>query len=162
MCCLLIPILTGLICALLGYLLGRLLGKGNHSSAELNAEIEKNKKLRAELEACRSKSKSQGPSYIFDATAAKTAFGVTVKQDDLKIVEGIGPKIEGLFKNSGITTWQELSQLSIEKCREILDSGGDQFLAHDPETWPKQCEMACKNQWSELKKWQDELYGGRV
>lgn len=41
----------------------------------------------------------------FDASAAKLAIGKTIKHNDLKIVEGIGPKIEELINNDGITTW---------------------------------------------------------
>ena len=31
------------------------------------------------------------------------------KQDDLKAVEGIGPKIAGLLMDSGIKTWKQLA-----------------------------------------------------
>ena len=37
----------------------------------------------------------------FDAALALSVFGKKIKKDDLKIVEGIGPKIEELFQNEG-------------------------------------------------------------
>ncbi len=48
------------------------------------------------------------------AKAAKVAkielpSGKKIKQDDLKMVEGIGPKIEGLLHNINIKTWRELA-----------------------------------------------------
>lgn len=96
----------------------------------------------------------------FDATAAKTAFGKKIKQDDLTVVEGIGPKIQQLFHNHNVKTWLALSQCSVEKCQEVLDSGGSRFRMHKPNTWPKQAELAANGKWAELKKWQDELDGG--
>ena len=44
----------------------------------------------------------------------------------------------------------------------MLASAGGQFASHDPETWPKQAELARDGKWDELKKWQDELDGGKV
>lgn len=101
-------------------------------------------------------------SLAFDAAAAKGAFGKRIKQDDLKIVEGIGPKIEGLFHNFGIKTWKDLSEASIEKCQEVLNSGGDRYRIHKPGTWPKQAKLAYEGKWKELAKWQDELDGGKA
>jgi large subunit ribosomal protein L21 len=34
--------------------------------------------------------------------------------------------------------------------------------SHDPETWPKQAGMAASGDWDGLKKWQDELDGGKA
>jgi hypothetical protein len=33
---------------------------------------------------------------------------------------------------------------------------------HDPGTWPKQCQLMVDDKWSELKKYQDELDGGKM
>ena len=43
----------------------------------------------------------------------------------------------------------------------MLSAAGGQLASHDPETWPKQAEMARDGKWDELKTWQDELDGGR-
>ena len=98
----------------------------------------------------------------FDADTAKAVFGKKIKQDDLKIVEGIGPKIEGLFHNFDIKTWKALGATSVEKCQEVLDSGGDRYKIHNPGTWPKQAQLAYEGKWAELLKWQDELDGGKA
>lgn len=101
-------------------------------------------------------------SLPFNADAAKAVFGKKIKQDDLKIVEGIGPKIEQLFHSFGITTWKALGETSVEKCQEVLDSGGERYRIHKPDTWPKQAHMAYEGKWEELLKWQDELDGGKA
>ncbi|MEZ4893307.1 MAG: DUF4332 domain-containing protein [Saprospiraceae bacterium] len=48
--------------------------------------------------------------------------GKKVKADDLKIVEGIGPKIADLLIKAGIKTWQALSETKPAKIKEILDA----------------------------------------
>jgi predicted flap endonuclease-1-like 5' DNA nuclease len=100
-------------------------------------------------------------SMAFDATLAKAAFGKRIKQDDLKIIEGIGPKIEDLFNNFGVKTWKDLSECTLKKCQEVLDSGGSRYQMHKPATWPKQAKLAHQGKWEELVKWQAELDGGK-
>lgn len=84
------------------------------------------------------------------------------KPDDLKIVEGIGPKIEELLHKAGIITFSDLSKADIVKLKEILVNAGSRFQMHDPSTWPKQSELARDGKFEELKKYQDELNAGRV
>lgn len=87
---------------------------------------------------------------------------VPVVPDDLKIVEGIGPKIEGLLNNDGIVTFAQLAATTPERIKEILDAAGPRFQMHDPTTWPKQSAMARDGKWDELKAWQEELNKGRL
>lgn len=82
--------------------------------------------------------------------------------DDLKVVEGIGPKIEELLNNEGIWTFAQLAATSANRIKEILDAAGPRFQIHDPTTWPNQSALARDGKWDELKKWQDELYKGRL
>jgi len=100
------------------------------------------------------------PTVAFNADAAKAAFGKRIKQDDLTVVEGIGPKIQELFHNHDVKTWLALSGCSVEKCKTVLNSGGSRFKMHNPKTWPKQASFAAEGKWEALKKWQDELDGG--
>jgi large subunit ribosomal protein L27 len=83
------------------------------------------------------------------------------KKDNLKIVEGIGPKIETLLNDAGIYTFAELSQADPEKIREILEAAGPRYRIHDPATWPQQAGMAAEGRMDELKEWQDQLKGGK-
>lgn len=87
--------------------------------------------------------------------------GKKVKQDDLKLVEGIGPKIEELMHAAGITTWAQLAAASNETLEAILDEAGPRFRIHDPATWSKQAAMADAAQWEELEAYQDHLKGGK-
>ena len=79
------------------------------------------------------------------------------KGDDLKKIEGIGPKIASVLGEAGITTFEALSKTSPEKISEIIkDVRGN----HVTGTWPKQAEMAAEGKWDELNEWQDRLDGG--
>lgn len=175
--CFLIPAIVGLICAILGYLLGKMNSKGDDSLAlslqqdldnckantkNLNAKITA---LEAELAA---KPKIAPQSFaatvaplVFDSALASTVFGKKIKENDLKIVEGIGPKIEALLNASGITNWHSLSEASTEKLQSILDAGGENYAIHNPSTWSKQALMAYQGKWQELKDWQQNLLGGK-
>ncbi len=81
--------------------------------------------------------------------------------EDLKIVEGIGPKIEQLLKNDGIHTWSDLAAASVERLQGILDAAGDRYKMHNPSTWAEQAGMAAAGTWEKLKEYQDYLIGGR-
>ena len=83
------------------------------------------------------------------------------KLDDLKIVEGVGPKIETLLKEGCINTWAELSEAPVDRLKEILDAAGPRYQIHDPSTWPAQAKFAAEGKWEELKEYQDMLMGGR-
>ncbi len=92
----------------------------------------------------------------------KLPSGQTIKADDLKAIEGIGPKIEGLLQDAGINTWAALAQADMEKLKEILAEAGSRYRMHDPTTWAKQAELAAAGNWEALQQYQDELKGGRV
>lgn len=94
------------------------------------------------------------------AMAAKTIVA-PVSSDDLKKVEGIGPKIEGLCNDIGIRTFATLAATSVDDLRKMLDDAGPNYRIADPETWPKQADLAANGKWDELKEYQDQLSGGR-
>lgn len=95
----------------------------------------------------------------FDETPAKAA--KAAKGDDLKKIEGIGPKIAELLIEGGISTFAQLAEAPVERVQEILDAAGPRYRIHDPSTWGKQAELAAAGKWDELKAWQDELNGGK-
>ncbi|MFT7121518.1 MAG: large subunit ribosomal protein L27 [Neolewinella sp.] len=87
--------------------------------------------------------------------------GKKIKQDDLKMVEGIGPKIEGLLHEIEITTWRQLADAPVEKVQEMLDAAGPRYRIHSPTTWAKQASLAADGKFAELETLQDELDGGK-
>ena len=83
------------------------------------------------------------------------------RRDNLKKVEGIGPKIEQLLNADGIFTWAQLAAASTETIQGILDRAGDRYRIHDPATWPDQAKLLSEGRLEELEKFQDLLKGGR-
>jgi len=92
-----------------------------------------------------------------EAAAEETPAAV----DDYKKVEGIGPKIEQLLHEAGLNTYTQLAEAKPDSIKEILAAAGNRYKMHDPTTWPDQAKMAADGEWDKLKKWQDELDGGK-
>ena len=110
------------------------------------------------------------------ATAKKTATKVTRKitrkpavkkvtrstaKDDLKKIEGIGPKIAEHLNKGGIHTFADLGKAKQARLKEILAAAGPRYKMHNPGSWPKQSKLAAKGKWNELKALQDKLDGGK-
>jgi hypothetical protein len=83
-------------------------------------------------------------------------------ESDLKIVEGIGPKIEELLKKNDIRNWKDLATTDAMQLRTILMQGGDRFQMHDPSSWSDQAALAVEKKWTELEEYQELLIGGRT
>lgn len=176
----LIPVLVGLICGILGYLLGKMNSKKDVSlAAALQADLDackantknlhlKISSLEADLEAtsnisntAQSFSEIKTPEFLFDENLAAKVYNQKINENDLKIVEGIGPKIETLLNAAGINTWQELSEASTEKLQAVLDAGGENYAMHNPSTWAKQALLAYEGKWEDLKDLQENILGGK-
>lgn len=89
-------------------------------------------------------------------TADKKATG---KADDLKKIEGIGPKIAETLIAAGVVTFADLAKAEPAKISEIIAGVRGN---HVTDTWPAQAQLATDGKWDELKKWQDELDGGKA
>jgi len=107
----------------------------------------------AKVEKPKAAAKPAAPKKAAAKPAAKA------KADDLKKIEGIGPKIASTLVESGIATFADLAKSKSEKISEIIaEVRGN----HVTDTWPAQAKLAAEGKWEELKKWQDELDGGKA
>ncbi len=96
-----------------------------------------------------------------DVDEGSAILGRIIELDDLKVVEGIGPKIEGLCNGIGIRTWFDLSTTEVSLLRTMLADAGSRFRSHDPATWPQQASLLAHGRWAEFGALTDELRGGR-
>lgn len=80
--------------------------------------------------------------------------------DNLKIVEGIGPKIEGILHAAGIKTFAQLAAATVPHLEKVVREDAGIRVAF-PDTWPEQAKLAADGAWDALEKLQDELKGGR-
>ncbi|MEL4308565.1 50S ribosomal protein L21 [Joostella sp. CR20] len=95
------------------------------------------------------------------AAKKATKKSTSKKGDDLKKIEGIGPKAAEALTNAGVDTFAKLAKKSADEVKEILTEASSTLAHLDPGTWAAQADLAANDKWDELKKWQDELNGGK-
>ena len=82
--------------------------------------------------------------------------------DDLKRIEGVGPKIATVLQGAGIRTFSGLAETDVERIRAILEEEDPRLCRlADPRTWPEQAALAASGDWEALAALQGELKGGR-
>ena len=123
-------------------------------------ELDEEKKIR--VQSITIPDNRKNVQLVFNLDIAKNILGKKIVENDLKIIEGIGPGIERLLKNSGISSWEELANETEERLASILEEGGPMYRLHSPSTWAKQSKLVVSGKWKELKKYQDYLKGGRL
>jgi predicted flap endonuclease-1-like 5' DNA nuclease len=74
--------------------------------------------------------------------------------DDLKLIEGIGPRIEAILNKAGIYTYSRLADTSPTVIQLLLNAAGQTAKTN---TWPRQSALAAAGKWNELKQLQDGL-----
>jgi large subunit ribosomal protein L15 len=97
----------------------------------------------------------------FSDLAAQESVKIS-KVDDLKLIEGIGPKIADLFISAGIDSFEKLAIATLEDMKSILETGGSRYTMHDPTSWPQQAGLARDGKMEELKELQDRLNAGKA
>jgi predicted flap endonuclease-1-like 5' DNA nuclease len=148
--------------AFVGWVLARLI-----MNARIKTLHETIEERRLELQACRTEIQRTAPSFRpVVGNASRTVFAgaetVSTDPDDLKIIEGIGPKIEELLNREGIFTYSALAMTSPIRISSILKTAGPRFQIQDPTTWPKQAGLAKAAQWEELDALKKRLISGRT
>ncbi len=100
----------------------------------------------------------QGPAQK-EAPAERPA---PSKPDDLKRIEGIGPKIASILQGAGISTFAQLAGTPAEQLRQILQDADPRLMRlADPTTWPEQAKLAAVGDWDAFGALLDEMKGGR-
>jgi len=82
-------------------------------------------------------------------------------KDDLKKIEGIGPKISSILTEKGIDTFEKLSKAKVTTLESILKEAGSRFSMHKATSWPKQAKLAFQDKWEDLKSLQGKLDKGK-
>lgn len=119
---------------------------------ELSAALAGREAMQAEIDRLRSE---------LDAQRLQAKPRASNKPDDLKVIEGIGPKINELLLAAGIRSFVELSDTPIDRLKKILDDAGDRYRIHDLSTWPQQAKLCAIGDWDALRELQDKLVAGR-
>jgi small subunit ribosomal protein S2 len=96
---------------------------------------------------------------ILTDRTAEPAKPVATKPDDLRKIEGIGPKIQLTLQAAGIETFEKLAASKPDDLKQILTESG--IRLGDPTTWPEQAALAAAGNWDALTELQSSLKGGR-
>lgn len=84
-----------------------------------------------------------------------------VVPDDLRKIEGIGPKIQRLLRDNGVLTFRQLAEADVEVLRSYVMQGGKHMKVHDPAPWPARAALAAEGRWDDLRQLQKEASAGR-
>lgn len=100
------------------------------------------------------------------AKKAKTNVAVAakaiIKNDDLKVIEGVGPKMVMILNEAGIITFMQLASTKVTTLKEILAAAGPRYNMHNPSSWAKQAKLAAAGKMDELKNLKVELKAEKV
>jgi len=94
------------------------------------------------------------------ASAKKAAPKKAAKADDLKKIEGVGPKAAEAMVAAGLDTFAKVAKAKPEAISTILSDASSNLAHLVTDTWPKQAQLAADGKWDELKELQDRLDGG--
>jgi predicted flap endonuclease-1-like 5' DNA nuclease len=157
-----VAVLIGLIVAVSGvlvlvWLLWRLWA-GDQKEAPAMIEIEVPEAEPVEVPIEMEKQEGQGGPL----PVRHEAPSLSEEADDLKRIEGIGPKISQVLQEAGMATFAQLAAADADSIEAILTAVDPRLgrLA-DPSTWPAQAALAAEGDWEALADLQGELKGGR-
>ena len=66
------------------------------------------------------------------------------KKDNLKLIDGIGPKMAKLLSEAGINTFEKLASTNMNDLKSILEAAGSRFKSLNPTTWRMQAKKLMK------------------
>lgn len=102
------------------------------------------------------------PGTEEEAAADEDAAEEPLVSDDLKRIEGIGPKLASVLGEAGIRTFATLADTEVDRLEQILEESDPRLLRlASPETWPEQAALASTGDWEALEALQNELKAGR-
>jgi len=107
-------------------------------------------------------SKADAGSSAVSGGSKKKSIYSGVKNDNLQIIEGIGPKMESVLKENGVSTFADLADQNPDSLRAILAKYGDKYTKIiDPTTWAQQASYGAKGDFDGLIDLQKKLDAGR-
>lgn len=112
-------------------------------------------KAQTKATASKGKAETKAPAKKAAAKPKKAA-----KADDLKKIEGVGPKAAEAMVAAGMDTFAKVAKAKPEAIATILSEASSNLAHLVTDTWPKQAKLAADGKWDELKDLQDKLDGG--
>ncbi len=79
------------------------------------------------------------------------------KPDNLKVLDGVGPKLAEVLAESGYATYDSIASATVDQLQAVLEKAGSRYKAFDPTDWPQQAKLAAEGKMDELKELQAKL-----
>ncbi len=95
------------------------------------------------------------------SAAPEPVIRATSKRDDLLIIEGIGPKSKEALYKGGITSFEQIANLSPDDLYRIIKIEGGVNLVSDTKTWPKQARLLADGKVKEFEEYVKYLVSSR-
>jgi large subunit ribosomal protein L21 len=131
--------------------------KAKPAKAEKPVKAEKAAPVKEAKKETKKEAKVEAPKAETKKAAPKKS---TAKADDLKKIEGAGPKAAEALVAAGVDTFAKVAKMKPEALSEILTEASSNLAHLVTDTWPKQAKLAADGKWDELKELQDKLDGG--
>jgi predicted flap endonuclease-1-like 5' DNA nuclease len=86
-----------------------------------------------------------------DLEEGARVLGRRLSSDDLQVINGIGPVIEGLLNGVGIRSWSDLAAADIDTLTSTLADAGSRFARYNPASWPEQARALMAGDWAQFE-----------
>ena len=73
--------------------------------------------------------------------------------NDLKVIKGIGPKLEETLNKVGFTSYEQLAKMTIKDITKVLSDAGVNTKIYDISGWKAQAKLAFKGDMEAVKNW---------
>lgn len=74
-------------------------------------------------------------------------------KNDLKVIKGIGPKLEERLNKIGFTAYEQLAKITLKDLRVLLSEGGVNPKMYDLSGWKAQAKLAAKGNLEAVANW---------
>ncbi len=101
------------------------------------------------------------PTASAPSSAVPPIARASTKRDDLLIIEGIGPKSKEALYKGGITTFEQIANLTPDDLYRIVKIEGGVNLVNDTRTWPKQARLLADGKVKEFEEYVKYLVNSR-
>jgi predicted flap endonuclease-1-like 5' DNA nuclease len=128
----------------------------NNSSIESNGSpvIDESSNQSEANEVFNLKTSEEKKSKKKSKSTKKKSKDISEINNNLQVIEGIGPKMESVLKENGIETWAKLADKSKGDLKKMLEKYGSKYALINVTDWPTQAQFASQGKWEELIKFQ--------
>jgi predicted flap endonuclease-1-like 5' DNA nuclease len=124
-----------------------LAGDVDRPAVEAEAEI-----LAEEVELPEEEPETTAPAMEVEPPAPEMEPAPPPEPDDLKIIEGIGPRMAGVLQDAGISTFAQLADTPLDEIERVLEEADPRLLRlADPKAWIEQASLAAAGDWDALE-----------